>query len=104
MVTADHGGDRRTGVASQGVVNPITHYGFPQELLTFYEWCNGGELRRGQRDFAPLFTLAEIREYIVAYGVVHFLPNCIAIGMDGGACFYLLDSEQPAGARVSWWI
>jgi hypothetical protein len=79
------------------VVNPIARYGFPQELLTLFEWCNGGEFRRGQRDFAPLFTLAEIREYLVAYGVVHYLPNCIPIGMDGGACFYLLDlSSQPA--------
>jgi hypothetical protein len=43
-----------------------------------------------------MLRLHEIREYLVAYGVIHWMPGCIPLAMDGGGCLYLLDlSAQP---------
>ncbi|HEY2511187.1 MAG TPA: SMI1/KNR4 family protein [Polyangiaceae bacterium] len=71
--------------------NPVAKNGFPADLLSFYRWADGGTFSVGDRHFDPLLAMQEIREYMISYGVIHFLPGCIPIGMDGGGCFYLLD-------------
>ena len=80
--------------------NPVAQYGFPDELLDLYRWCDGGDFAVGERRFEPLLRLSEIREYLVTYGVIHWAPGCIPIGMDGGACFYLLDLGARPGPCV----
>jgi hypothetical protein len=76
--------------------NPVAQHGFPEELLDLYRWCDGGDLTVGDRRFEPLLRLGEIREYLLAYGVIHWLPGCIPFAMDGGGCFYLLDVARPS--------
>ena len=80
--------------------NPVAKYGFPDELLSFYRWADGGTFSVGDRHFDPLLAMQEIREYMISYGVLHFLPGCIPIGMDGGGCFYLLDLAARPGPAV----
>jgi hypothetical protein len=76
--------------------NPVARFGVPEALLDLYRWCDGGDFLIGEREFAPILRFGEIREYLVTYGVIHWTPGCIPIGMDGGACFYLLDLASPS--------
>ncbi|HEX4459380.1 MAG TPA: hypothetical protein VIA18_15480, partial [Polyangia bacterium] len=61
--------------AARPLVNPLQHYGFPELLLSLYRWSNGKYFTCGERPFDPLFAPAEIREYLVAYGVLLYLPT-----------------------------
>jgi SMI1 / KNR4 family (SUKH-1) len=77
--------------------NPVAEHGLPEDLVDFYRWCDGGDFSVGERRFEPVLRLREIREYLVTYGVIHWMPGCIPLAMDGGACFYLLDLRaRPA--------
>jgi hypothetical protein len=78
------------------LTNPVTEFGLPKPFLSFYRWCNGGEFEVGDRRFAPILKLHEIRNYLMRYGIPHYMPTCILFALDGKGNCYLLDlSTKP---------
>jgi len=81
------------------LANPVTEFGMPDDVLSFYRWCNGGEFAIGQRRFRPIFKMHEIRHYMIEYAVPHFMPTCVPFALDGkGNCYFLDLSTKP----TSW--
>lgn len=73
----------------------------PSSYLAFLRYSNGGFFRGEHRDLDPLFTTREVRDYMLGYSILHWMPMTLPIGFDGGGGFYLLDmrgnkhSEYP---------
>lgn len=69
----------------------------PESYLNFLRFSNGGYFAGAKRDFDPLFSTHEVREYMLAYSIPHWMPRTCPIGFDGGGTFYLFDmrNESP---------
>lgn len=63
----------------------------PATLRDFLAWAKGRDFINDEREWSPVFTPRQIREYMVEYGLPLAHPSKIPIGMDGGGCFYVVD-------------
>jgi hypothetical protein len=64
---------------------------FPPDYLALLEWSNGGFLTNDRFNFAPLFSVDDVRGYMLAYLTPMYVPGLLAIGMDGGGNIHFLD-------------
>jgi hypothetical protein len=66
---------------------------FPADYRTLMMWSDGGEgeLRSG---YLRLWPLDEIEGANESYQIARYLPDCLAIGSDGGGYCYALDCSQ----------
>lgn len=71
----------------------------PDSYLAFLRYSNGGFFAGQNRNFDPLFNVNEIRDYMLAYCIPHWMPLSCPIGFDGGGTFYLLDMREDAPAN-----
>jgi hypothetical protein len=69
---------------------------FPATYLELLRHSNGGFFRGRYRDLDPLFSTFEVRDYMLAYSVPHWLPETLPFAFDGGGGFYLLDLRSPS--------
>lgn len=63
----------------------------PAMLRDFLAWAKGRDFINDERQWSPVFTPRQIREYMVEYGLPLAQPSRVPIGMDGGGCFYMVD-------------
>jgi len=68
----------------------------PASYLAFLRYSNGGFFEGAHRNFDPLFSTNELREYMLAYGIPSWMPLSLPIGFDGGGSFYLLDMRNES--------
>jgi hypothetical protein len=68
----------------------------PDSYLDFVRLSNGGYFQGRHRDLDPLFSINEVRDYLLGYSVPHWMPEACPIGFDGGGGFYLLDMRSEA--------
>lgn len=67
----------------------------PESYLSFLRYSNGGFFAGENRDFDPLFSTREVRDYLLGYSIPHWMSGVCPIGFDGGGTFYLLDMREP---------
>ncbi len=87
-LTAPFSGDDHAQLAGP-FVNPATTV--PDPLQHFLRWAAGRDFSNGERQWAPIFTPRQIREYLIEYAFPVSHPTKLPIGMDGGGCFYVVD-------------
>lgn len=63
----------------------------PATVLDFLLWARGRDFMNDRREWSPVFTPRQIREYLIAYALPIAHPTKIPIGMDGGNCLYVVD-------------
>ena len=68
----------------------------PDSYLNFLRYSNGGFFAGANRDFDPLFSTHEVRDYMLGYGIPHWMPLSCPIGFNGGGTFYLLDMRDDS--------
>ncbi len=72
----------------------LPKYKLPESYLNFLRFSNGGFFAGQNRDLDPLFTMPEVRDYMLAYSIPHWMPQSCPIGFDGGGTFFLLDMRD----------
>ena len=75
----------------------LPHLSLPNSYLEFLQFSNGGSFCGVHRDFDPLFSTNEIRDYMLGYSIPHWMPLALPFAFDGGGTFYLFDmrNEHP---------
>ncbi|TWT29976.1 SMI1/KNR4 family protein [Blastopirellula retiformator] len=73
---------------------PLPNRRLPESYLAFLQYSNGGSFSGDNRDFDPLFTTNQVRQYMLFYSIPHWMPLSAPIGFDGGGTFYLLDMRD----------
>ena len=68
----------------------------PAILRDFLAWAKGRDFINDKRQWSPVFTPRQIREYMVEYGLPLAHPSKIPIAMDGGGCFYMVDLKSDS--------
>ena len=74
----------------------LPNHKLPDSYLEFLRFSNGGFFGGENRDLDPLFTTHQVREYMLAYSIPHWMPKSCPIGFDGGGTFYLLDMRKSS--------
>lgn len=66
----------------------------------FLKWSNGGSFFGPNRSFDPILSTTEVREYLIAYGFLHWMPGAVPFAMDGGGNFFVFDMRnEPSGSE-----
>ncbi len=74
----------------------LPKYPLPNSYLSFLRYSNGGYFAGANRNFDPLFSTSEVRDYMLGYSIPHWMPCSCPIGFDGGGTFYLLDMRRKS--------
>ena len=73
----------------------LPKYPLPSAYIEFLRFSHGGYFEGKSRDLDPLFSTDEVREYMLAYNIPHWMPDVCPFGFDGGGTFYLFDMRLP---------
>ena len=77
----------------------LPKFKLPDSYVNFLRFSNGGFFAGAHREFDPMFTTREVREYMLAYSIPHWMPLSCPIGFDGGGTFYLFDMRNESATN-----